>query len=237
MINKTPYIENLTNDLSFEMIPVDGGTFLMGSEEKGAFEWEGPVHSVTLNDFYVGKFVVTQALWQFVMGKNPSRFKGIQRPVENVSWEMANIFIHRLNNHTNLRYRLLSEIEWEFAARGGNRSEGYIYSGSDRLEEVGWYYENSGNQTQIVGQKMANEIGIYDMSGNIWEWVEDQWHSSYDGAPNNGIAWVDQKSEVRRVRRGGSWDRFARYSRVSYRVSSRPGYRFDRIGFRLAISI
>ena len=231
------HIEQLPSGLKIELIVVEGGNFKMGGTDKEAMDREKPTHKVDVNTFYLGKYPVTQALWEAVMGNNPSGFKGKDHPVERVSWNETQDFLQRLNKMTIRSYRLPTEAEWEYAARGGNRSEGYLYSGSDRLEEVGWYAGNSGSQTHPVGQKLGNELGLCDMSGNVWEWVEDQWHDSYENSPLDGSAWVDQSPNTNRVRRGGSWDGSAQYCRVSYRAATGQGIGATAIGFRLAMSL
>ena len=229
--------EILESGFSFEMVWVGGGIFEMGGSDAEAYEDEHPVHEVAVPSFYLGKYPVTQELWKEVMGNNPSVFKGEDRPVETVSWEEAQAFIQKLNQETGKSYRLPSEAEWEFGARGGIHSEGYLYSGSDKLKEVGWYDANSGHGTHSVGLKMANELGIFDLSGNVYEWCEDDWHGSYKGAPADGSAWIDHEERgSRRVVRGGSWLDDAQDCRVSYRDSDEPGYRDTDIGFRLALS-
>jgi formylglycine-generating enzyme required for sulfatase activity len=189
----------------------------------------------------LGKYPVTQALWQAVMKNNPSYFPGADRPVEQVSWEDCQEFIHKLNAQTKGRYRLPSEAEWEFAARGGVRSEGYLYAGSDKLEEVGWYGDNSGSETHPVGHKLPNELGLYDLSGNVYEWCRDDWHDSYERSEGfkplamDGSAWVDQPQRASyRVVRGGGWFYAARGCRVSDRDHYSPGDRDGDIGLRLA---
>ena len=159
------------NGVSFTMIPVEGGTFTMGatSEMTEPFDWEKPTHQVTLSSYYIGETEVTQALWKAVMGSNPSHFKGDNLPVEYVSWDDCQTFIRKLNALTGKRFRLPTEAEWEFAARGGNKSCGYQYSGGDELSEVAWFVGNSGDRTHAVGTKIANELSIYDMSGNVCE--------------------------------------------------------------------
>ncbi len=160
---------------SFEMIYVEGGDFMMGND-RAIYEWEKPAHPVKVSPFYMGKYQVTQALWQAVMGNNPSNFKGENRPVEQVSWLDVQDFIKKLNlvlPEGNRGFRLPTEAEWEFAARGGIYSQGYDYCGSDKLKQVGWYTENSNKETHDVGLLLANELGLYDMSGNVFEWCED----------------------------------------------------------------
>ena len=154
------------------MVKVRGGTFQMGAtpEQTGAFDFEKPVHSVTLSDYYIGETEVTQELWTAVMGNNSSHFKGnSQRPVETVSWSDCQTFITKLNELTGENFHLPTEAQWEYAARGGNKSRGYLYSGSNSIDDVAWYDSNSGNKTHAVKTKSPNELGLYDMSGNVWE--------------------------------------------------------------------
>ena len=216
------------------MVLVKGGTFTMGctpEQESDCMEWEQPAHQVTLSDFYIGRVEVTQAQWKAVMnGDNPSKFKGDNLPVENVSWHDVQSFIMRLNEMSGENYRLPTEAEWEYAARGGNKSEGFKYSGSNTIDEVAWY---GSEEPRPVGIKVANELGLQDMSGNVWEWVSD-WHGDYS---------VDQQtnpqgpsSGTNRTLRGGGWNGNARYSRVSCRNGGIPGFRRDVIGFRVALS-
>jgi len=225
----------------FPMIPVKGGSFLMGDEHGDLWDACLPVHKVTVPDFYIGQFPVTQALWKAVMnGENPSNFQGDDHPVEQVSWDdITQQFLPELRKITGLHYRLPTEAEWEYAARGGKyHDEGYKYAGSDRLKDVGWFDENSDGGTKSVGQKSANQLGIYDMSGNVWEWCEDDWHGNYDQAPNDGRAWID--SPVRgtnRVYRGGSWFDGARHCRSANRYYWLPALRRITLGFRLALSL
>ncbi len=208
-----------------EMIRVEGGTFSMGSDDSDANSAEKPVHSVTVPDFQIGKYEVTQKLWKAVMGTNPSYHKGDSLPVTNVSWKDVQTFIRKLNKRTGKNYRLPTEAEWEFAARGGNASCGYKYSGSDNLNAIAWYYDNSNLTPHPVGTKAPNELGIYDMTGNISEWVSDVWCDDYS-SPRSGS---------RRVFRGGGWGGNARICRVSRRYYLSPDYRYDDLGFRLAL--
>ncbi|MDX1908387.1 MAG: formylglycine-generating enzyme family protein [Bacteroidia bacterium] len=222
---------------TFQMIRIPGGTFQMGGADDQAFEREKPVHPVTVPDFYLGQYPVTQALWEAVMGHNPSGFKGETRPVENVSWDDCQDFIRKLNACTGKTYRLPTEAEWEYAARGGSSSEGYLYAGSDKLRDVGWYVENSGYETYPVGQLSSNELGLYDLNGNVWEWCEDDWHDTYTGAPTDGCAWTDGLQRgSRRVGRGGSLSFDAQSCRVSCRIDPSPDSRYDSLGLRLACS-
>ena len=218
-------------DLSFDMIYVKGGTFDMGTaadQESEVNSDELPVHSVTLSDYYIGKFEVTQGLWKAVMGSNPSNFnKGDNYPVENVSWKDIQTFLTKLNELTGKKYVLPTEAQWEYAACGGIRSESYKYSGSNNIGEVAWYSGNSANSTNLVGTKKPNELGIYDMSGNVWEWCSSGDESLSDS--------VDPLSNTDCVLRGGGWDSFAQGCRVSNRRFSRLGRRYFYRGFRLVL--
>ncbi len=217
------------------MVAVQGGTFTMGATaEQGsdAHDSEKPAHQVTLSSFSIGQTEVTQALWQAVMGSNPSQFTGdLQRPVEYVSWNDCQTFISKLNQMTGKDFRLPTEAEWEYAARGGNRSQGYKYAGSNTLGDVAWYASNRGSTTHPVATKAPNELGLYDMSGNVYEWCQD-WSGSYSSnAQTNPIGPATGSS---RVHRGGCWDNHARYCRVSSRGSAPSGAYFD-FGLRLAL--
>ena len=223
------------NGVSFEMVRVEGGTFRIGATaEQGtdAYDWEKPVHSVTLSSYYIGKTEVTQSLWQAVMGTNPSAFKGADLPVECVSWNDCQEFIQKLNSLTCRNFRLPTEAEWEFACRGGNNSRGYKYSGSNNLGSVAWYDDNSGGQTHPVGSKSPNELGIYDMSGNVWEWCSD-WYADYTSYSQTNP--TGPQSGSCRVRRGGTWNDFAGYCRSSYRDDYYPAIRNITLGLRLAL--
>ena len=224
--------------VEFEMVYVQGGTFRMGAtEEQGedAYSWEKPVHRVSLSSYLIGKHEVTQGLWREVMGSNPSYNKaGDDYPVENVSWLDCQEFVAKLNARTGMTFRLPTEAEWEYAARGGKKSEGYKYAGSDGLDEVGWYGDNSGEHTHPVGKKKPNELGLHDMSGNVWEWCQD-WYGGYeDEAQTNPTG--PRFGGLRVLRGGFIWNR-ARYCRVSYRYYNDPGYRSDGNGLRLALSL
>jgi formylglycine-generating enzyme required for sulfatase activity len=218
-------------DLAF----VEGGSFMMG-DDNSEHEREKPAHRVEISSFYIGKYLVTQRLWQAVMDKNPSRFQGEKRPVEQVSWHDARDFTEKLNRETGKKFRLPTEAEWEYAARGGQYSQGYLYAGSDKLKQVGWYRDNSGRETHEVGLLLANELGIYDMSGNVWEWCEDDLHDDYNGAPIYGKAWIDQPERgAYRVLRVGSCFNSAAGCRCSLRDARRPGDRLGLLGFRLVL--
>ena len=184
-------------------------------------------------DFRIGKYEVTQALWKAVMGKRPSYFKGDNLPVEQVSWEDCQKFISKLNSITGKNFHLPTEAEWEYAARGGKKSMGYQYSGSNNLSDVAWYNGNSGNKTHVVGSKQANELGIYDMSGNVWEWCQDLF-GSYGSSPL--INPTGATSGAFRVNRGGGWYYDAWDCRSSYRLVRTPDFCCNNLGFRLVLS-
>ncbi len=222
--------------VEFKMVKVAGGTFQMGAtSEQGedAYDNEKPVHSVTLFDYYIGQTEVTQELWEAVMGSNPSYFTGDnRRPVENVSWNDCQEFIEKLNRLTGKNFRLPTEAEWEYAARGGNKSRGYKYSGSNNPDAVAWYDKNSGDKTHPVATKQANELGLYDMSGNVWEWCKD-WYGGYSSNSQNNPIGASEGS--RRVARGGSCPTYARRVRVLRRDFNAPRYRNRYGGLRLAL--
>ncbi len=223
------------NGVTFKMIRVEGGTFQMGAtSEQGrdARNEEKPIHTVTLSDFMIGETEVTQELWEAVMDDNPSCFKETKNPVERVSWKLCKEFIKKLNILTDQKFRLPTEAEWEFAARGGNKSQHFKYSGSNEIDKVAWYEGNSGNKPHPVGSKKANELGLYDMSGNVWEWCED-WYGVYTYASQTNPKGSVQGSN--RVGRGGSWSNSASGCRVSLRVGRSPGSRSETLGFRLAL--
>ena len=229
----------MVKGVEFKMIKVEGGTFSMGAtSEQGsdAYEWEKPVHSVTLSDYYIGETEVTQELWEAVMGSNPSEFKGNnQRPVENVSWNDCQEFIKKLNRLTGKKFRLPTEAEWEYAARGGEYSKDYVYkySGSNNADEVAWYGSNSGSKTHSVKTKKANELGLYDMSGNVDEWCNDRYGRYQSNSQTNPTG---PSEGVYCVIRGGSWSSLLDgYARVSYRNGYPPVYRNYHLGLRLAL--
>ena len=213
-----------------EMVVIPAGSFDMGSNEGSADE--KPVHRVNIGKaFALGKTEVTQDLWKAVTGDNPSRFKncGDACPVENVSWNEVQKFIKALNAKTGIQFRLPTEAEWEYACRAGGK---HAYCGSDSLDEIGWHEGNSGNSTHPVCQKQANAFGLCDMSGSVWEWVEDSYYNNYNGAPTDGTAWWGFRGM--RVLRGGSWSDKAARSRASSRLMSEQLFRNRFDGFRLA---
>ena len=224
------------NGVEFKMVFVEGGTFTMGAtSEQGddAYEYEYPTHRVTLSDYYIGETEVTQTLWKAVMGSNPSYFKGDNLPVERVSYKDVKEFITKLNQKTGKTFRLPTEAEWEYAARGGKKSKGYKYAGSNNIDDVAWYYENSNNKTHPVKTKRPNELGIYDMSGNVWEWCSDN-YGAYSSSSQTNPTGPSSGSD--RVYRGGSWSGDAGRCRVSNRDDYRPSSRYNNLGFRLALA-
>ncbi len=224
------------NGVSFKMVGVEGGTFTMGAtEEQGsdAYSNEKTTHEVTLSSFSIGETEVTQALWQAVMGNNPSYLTGdLNCPVEMVSWNDCQTFITKLNEMTGKNFRLPTEAEWEYAARGGNLSQGYKYAGSNTIGDVAWYDGNSGSTTHPVGTKAPNELGLYDMSGNVYEWCQD-WYGGYSSSPSTNPTGPTSGSD--RVCRGGGWSIEARHCRVSFRINYRPSVADCYLGLRLAL--
>ena len=228
--------ENFTvGGVTFAMLPVAGGTFTMGAtaEMTSPDSDEKPTHQVTLSNYRMGETEVTQALWKAVMGSNPSHFKGDDLPVEKVSWNDCQTFLTKLNALTGRTFRLPTEAEWEYAARGGSKSRGTQYSGSSNLDEVAWYSGNSGRKTHAVKTKKANELGLYDMNGNVWEWCQD-WYGSYRRRAQTNP--TGPASGSYRVGRGGCWGDDARNCRSSYRCYDAPGFSYFNLGFRLALS-
>ena len=221
--------------VNIDMVRVEAGTFIMGAtpEMKDPYKDEKPAHQVTLtNDYYIGKYEVTQSLWKAVMESNPPYFKGDNLPVV-INWDACQEFLSKLNSITGKAFRLPTEAEWEYAARGGKKSQGYQYSGSNNISDVAWYTDNSGSETHAVGTKQANELGIYDMSGNVSEWCQD-WYRRYNrsslvnptGATSGSI----------RVFRGGDWNDAAKDCRLSCRCDHTPGIRVISLGLRLVLS-
>ncbi|HPY97393.1 MAG TPA: formylglycine-generating enzyme family protein [Candidatus Cloacimonadota bacterium] len=234
-------------DIPTHMVQVKGGTFQMGSNE---WDFAKPIHQVTLSSFYISKYEVTQKEWQAVMGTNPAKFKGENRPIEKVSWYDAVKYCNKLSEKEKLTpvytingnnvtcnwsangYRLPTEAEWEYAAKGGNKSKGYAYSGSNNIADVAWYDKNSGKQTHEVGKKRANELGLYDMTGNVWEWCWD-WHdnSYYSKSPKDDPKGAS--SATNRILRGSAWDFYEELCRVAIRFSYAPDYSSSLLGFRV----
>ena len=240
------------NGVSFKMVAVDGGTFTMGatSEQQNPYDDEKPIHNVTLSDYYIGETEVTQALWEAVMGTSiyDQAKKGTygtdlygvgnNNPMYYISYDDCITFINKLNSQlsgqlpSGRKFRLPTEAEWEFAARGGNRSRGNQYSGSNSLGSVAWYDDNSNGQTHPVKQKQANELGLYDMSGNVWEWCYD-WYGKYSSSSQTNPKGPSSGSY--RVLRGGSWSYYAQFCRVAFRNYGTPDFRYNFIGLRLAL--
>ena len=231
----TPSQRAVLEKLIANMVKVEGSTFTMGATpEQGndAYEYERPAHQVTLSDYYIGRYEVTQKEWQAVMGDNPSKFYGDNLPVDYVSWNDCQDFINKLNQLTGLKFRLPTEAEWEFAARGGKQSKGYKYSGSDNAKNIAWYEKNSGSKPHQVGTKEPNELGIYDMSGNVGEWCGD-WYGRYSSSAQTNPTGPSSGSS--RVLRGGSWSSGAGSCRVSYRYRGNPSGRDSNNGFRVVL--
>ena len=222
------------NDLpTSEMTFVKGGNFLMGSDE---YADEKPVHEVAVSDYWIGTFPVTQALWKKVMlGVNPSYFKGDMHPVECVSWnDITDKFLPALNKMTGKNYRLPTEAEWEYAARGGTHwQDDFKYAGSHDIDKVAWYDPNSHQKTNPVGLKTPNQLGLFDMSGNVWEWCSD-WYKAYSRAAVSNPKEATEESF--RVLRGGSWHDASGACRPSHRNYTHPELNYDLLGFRLVIN-
>ena len=224
------------NGVQFTMKYVEGGTFMMGAadDDTEAYDKEKPSHKVRLDSYYIGETQVTYALWWAVFGYNPSSKEGNSLPVSDVGWNDCQAFIKKLNAITGKVFSLPTEAQWEYAARGGRKSRGFLYSGSDNLDEVAWCGDNSNKRRHIVATKKSNELGLYDMSGNMWEWCEDRFDLNYYAnspqdnphGPNSGISLV---------LRGGSWNSDARYCRVSYRIGDILGYHCEYYGLRLVL--
>ena len=234
-------VETFTvNGVSFDMMPVEAGTFTMGATpEQGddATDREKPAHQVTLTkSYHIAATEVTQALWLAVMGENPSYFTGdLNRPVEQMSWNDCQTFITKLNQITGKTFRMPTEAEWEFAARGGNLSQGYKYAGSDNVDDVAWYSGNSGNTPHPVGTKMANELGLYDMSGNVMEWCQD-FYGDFTSEAQTDPTGPASQSNNEHVYHSGCFDYPAHGCRVSFRYRSSPTYAgSNRLGLRLAL--
>ncbi len=225
----------IAHNVMIEMVRVEGGTFTMGAtaeQASDAFSDELPTHKVTLSPFLIGKYEVSQTLWLAVMGENPNVNTGINLPVDNVTWNECQTFITKLNELTGKNFRLLTEAEWEYAARGGNKSKGYKYSGSNNLGDVAWYIDNSNNTSHAMGTKAPNELGIYDMTGNVMEWVSD-WKGSYSSGAQTNPTGPD--SGTYRVNRGGSYGNVERLSRITNRNSIDPNMSSKTMGLRLCL--
>lgn len=231
-----------------EFILVPAGEFCMGSHsrEKRRKLWESPVHKVTIEKpFYLGKYPVTQEQWQEIMGTNPSYFKGEKRPVESVSWDEVQVFLHKLNSLENFEenssiYRLPTEAEWEYAARAGTKSSYFFGDAESKLAEYAWFLENSELETHAVDLKKPNPWGLYDIYGNVGEWVQDKFHINYKGAPSDGKAWENPFSSMSvpvRVRKGGGWNGNAGSCRSAERLFAAQDKKLNSLGFRIVKEI
>ena len=225
--------DNMTDiqQLTATMIAIPAGSFQMGSND--ARVAEEPVHRVNISAFKMAETEVTQQQWQAVMGTNPAKFNNCNNcPVEQVSWHDIQVYLKKLNNKTGKQYRLPTEAEWEYACRSGGKDERYC--GGSKRDNLGWYLKNSGKTPHEVKQKDPNGLGLYDMSGNVFEWTQDCWNANYDDAPTNGSAWLSGNCKER-VLRGGSWNTFSApgYMRSAYRFKHFTGSRFNVFGLRL----
>lgn len=225
-----------SSSTGMEFVLIPAGEFDMGSpsDEHDRSDYESPTHRVTIKTpFYMGKSSVTQKQWKQIMKNDPSHFKGEDRPVEMVSWQEAQEFVKRLNAAESTdKYRLPSEAEWEYACRAGTQTGYFFGDDESQLNEYAWYAENSGSKTHPIGRKNPNPWGLYDMHGNVWEWVQDKWHENYNGSPSDGSVWEDGDVSFR-VSRGGSWYCNTNSCRSASRFRRSPESRFGNLGFRL----
>jgi len=257
LYNIPPFLEKRlrrydVNGYVFHTVVVEKGVFMMGGDDEGAYDDEKPVHEVRIGeDYELGIHLVTQGLWRAVTGSDwpEVRFVGDERPVESVSWDDIcgeGGFLEKLNDWlwgspqaaAGCLFALPTEGQWEYASRAGRFQDGLgqLYAGSSQLSEVGWYDDNSGGETHTVGRKQVNALGLYDMSGNVWEWTADDWQDNYDKAVGDDRAWIDSPRGPLRVFRGGSWFSTPRRCRVASRSYDLPGGRNNGLGFRLARS-
>jgi formylglycine-generating enzyme required for sulfatase activity len=225
-----------SSSTGMELILIPADEFEMGSlsEEKHRSDYECPMHRVIIkNPYYIGKYPVSQKQWKKIMGKNPSHFKGEDRPVEMVSWNEVQKFVKKLNEKEGTdKYRLPSEAEWEYACRAGSKTKYYFGNEWSKLNEYAWYAENSGSHTHPIGQKKPNSWGLYDMHGNVWEWVQDKWHENCLNSPADGSAWEDEGNSYR-VSRGGSWFCDSDLCRSTSRFKRDPENHISNLGFRI----
>lgn len=216
------------------MVFVQGGSFKMGSNES---DDEKPIHNVTLSSFYIGKYEITQKQWRTIMSTDPSYFKNCDDcPVESVSWNDVQEFLQKLNQKTGKKYRLPTEAEWEYAARGGNKNQNYTYAGSNSIDSTAWYESNLENKTHEVGGRQVNDLGLYDMIGNVWEWCNDWYGENYykSSSKNNPSG---ASSGSNRVIRGVGWNGYPTGCLVAHRGGSNPpAFRNSGVGFRVALS-
>ncbi|MDB9405823.1 SUMF1/EgtB/PvdO family nonheme iron enzyme [Microcystis aeruginosa CS-1036] len=234
-VSPTPFTEKLPNRVTLEMVSLPAGEFIMGSPDSDpdAESWEKPQHQVKLNSFAIGKYPVTQAQYEAVMGINPSEFKNNpQNPVEQVSWNDAQAFCRKLSQITGKTYRLPTEAEWEYACRAGTTTRFYFGDDANQLGDYAWYDGNSQDKTHPVGQKKPNAWGLYDMIGNVCEWCEDNWHDSYENAPRDGSAWLI-KDKGLQIARSSCWSHSPDYCRSACRDRTGPHANFDNLGFRV----
>lgn len=253
LLSSDDLIENpsrslMSNSIGMEFVFIPAGEFDMGSpsREKRRKLWESPVHRVTIKKpFYLGRYLVTQEQWQKVMGNNPSFFKGEKHPVENISWIEVQVFLQKLNSlekadENNCIYRLPTEAEWEYSARAGTATSYFFGDDESKLTEYAWFLENSGLETHPVGLKKPNPWGLYDIYGNVGEWVQDEYHISYKGAPTDGRAWEYPFPGVSvpvRIRRGGGWNGNAGCCRSAERLFAAQDRRLNSLGFRVVREI
>lgn len=227
------FVVNYSFCQCFDSVFVEGGTFLMGAESED--KSERPIHEVSVSSFYIGKYEVTQKEWESVCGTNPAIFKGDSLPIHNVNYYDIQKFIALLNEKTGSKYRLPTEAEWEYAARGGNLTNNFIYSGSNDINQVAWSHINSNKVIHKVGTKLPNELGIYDMSGNVFEWCSDWYNREYYSiSPKENPK--GPKEGLSKVLRGGAWYlSFPSFCRVAFRDSAQPELKNECIGFRLVL--
>jgi formylglycine-generating enzyme required for sulfatase activity len=243
-------ILDLGNGVTLELVSVDAGRFMMGSPDDEGDDDEHPQHQVILEKFLIGKYAVTNAQWEAVMKTKGSatcdkKFQGDLKPVVGVTWHESRAFCNMLSKQIGKNVRLPTEAEWEYAARGANQSRGFTYSGSNNLDKVGWYKDNSNGLTHPVGQKISNELGIYDMSGNVWEWCLDEWHDSYKNKSeklisNGNKPWSDQDEYSHDNRssliRGGSCNNIDTNCRPKNRSWKFANSQYINVGFRILLS-
>jgi formylglycine-generating enzyme required for sulfatase activity len=224
------------NSDGIEMIWVEGGSFIMGctnEQQKECNDNEKPTRQVTLSGFYIGKYEITQAQWLSLMDSNPSYFPGDSLPVDAINFVDIEEFLQKLNASSGKNYRLPTEAEWEYAARGGHKSKATKFSGAYNVNEVAWYESNSGKRPHPVGTKAPNELGLHDMSGNVYEWCQDWYDDDYTNASKNNP--TGPADGTTRVMRGGNWEENAHFDRVSYRADNNPNDRFNSVGFRVVL--
>lgn len=234
--NSTHLVKSSVNNMVF----VEGGTFTMGSSHEQAYDFEQPPHKKQISSFYMAKTEVTQALWLEVMGWNYSYFPCQNCPVNNISWANISQFIKRLNKQTKMQFRLPTEAEWEYAAKGGNKSQHYLFSGSNTIRDVAWFAENSNRTIHPVATKKANEIGLYDMTGNVWEFCQDDMSkNAYKQATQKNEAFdigAPQQAQTLKVLRGSGYEFSANESYVFRRDGASSNVRLPDVGFRLALT-